>query len=123
MAKEAWSLTEKDLEDIPPLLGRSDSQKDSYKTALILTEKKYPKFCQLTKEHVEGDSMEDYLEDFSGWFAREQIWTKQNTWLATNGKLNSLGLVKEMLKYKFRDHDLWKSWWTEMRSNFKRAAE
>jgi hypothetical protein len=39
----------------------------------------------------------------SGWFAREQIWTKPNTWLATNGKLNSLGLVKEMLKNKFRD--------------------
>jgi hypothetical protein len=47
------------LLSIPPILGCSDSQKDSYKTALVyvnqyaLTEKKYPKFRQRTKEHVE----------------------------------------------------------------------
>ena len=51
----AWSLTATDLEDLPPLLGRSDSQKNAYRTALIymnryaVTEKKYPKLNQMTK--------------------------------------------------------------------------
>ena len=127
----AWSLTATDLEDLPPLLGRSDSQKNAYRAALVymnryaVTEKKYPKLNQMTKEHVEGDCIEGYLQDYGGWFAREKILTKPKIFLATDSKVIGFGLAKEILQHKFKEHDLWKrdetGWWTEMRSDFKKS--
>jgi hypothetical protein len=128
-----WALTDEDMKEIPSLLGRSDSQKKAYETAMVymnryaVTEKLYPKLINMTKEHVEGDCMEEYLEDFALWLAREQIVTRQKTFLSTDSKAISFGLVKELLRLKFKEHDLWKrdesSWWTKMRSDFKREAE
>ena len=128
-----WALTDEDMKEIPSLLGRSDSQKKAYETAMVymnryaVTEKLYPKLINMTKEHVEGDCMEEYLEDFALWLAREQIVTRQKTFLSTDSKAISFGLVKELLRLKFKEHDLRKrdesSWWTKMRSDFKREAE
>jgi hypothetical protein len=76
---------------------------------------------------VEGDNLLDLIEDLAGWFASEQIFTKQKTWLQTDSKAVSLGLMKELFCHKFSDHELWKkeesSWWTDLRRNFKRACE
>ena len=112
----AWSLTVTDPEDLPPLLGRSliarrmhtGLQPLVYMNRYAVTEKQYPKLNQMTKEHVEGDCMEDYLQDYGGWFARERILTKQKTFLATDSKVISFGLAKEILRHKFKEHYLWK---------------
>ena len=106
MATLPWYLTEANLEDIPALMGRSSKQRDSYKTALLymnrflLNEDKYLRIRDLMNEHVEGDSLKDLLEDYCGWFACEQIWTKQKTWLSTDSKVISIGLAKEILCHK-----------------------
>ena len=80
----------------------------------------------MTNEHVEGNCMEDYLQDYGGWFARERILTKQKTFLATDSKVISFGLAKDILRHKFKEHDLWKrdetGWWTEMHSDFKKES-
>jgi len=71
--------------------------------------------------------LEDYLQDYGGWFARERILTKQKTFLATDSKVISFGLAKDILRHKFKEHDLWKrdetGLWTEMRSDFKKESD
>jgi hypothetical protein len=71
--------------------------------------------------------LEDYLQDYGGWFARERILTKQKTFLATDSKVISFGLAKDILRHKFKEHDLWKrdetGWWTEMCSDFKKESD
>ena len=71
MAEQSF-VTDTDLVDIPPLLGRSDSQKHAYVTALgylnqfLVSGGKFPRFRDLTNDHVEGDNLLDLLEDLAG---------------------------------------------------------
>lgn len=124
--------TDTDLADIPSLLGRSDSQRQAYITALgylnqyLTSEGKYPRFLHLTQENLVEDNLIDMLEDLAGWFAKKQFFTKQKSWLGTDSKLVSFGLIKELFRHKFREHDLWKrdesTWWTDLRKHFKKAC-
>lgn len=84
-------------------------------------------FEQLTPEHVEGDNLQKFMRGFYIWLAETPFSTKQNTWLATDQKVLYQRSAKQVMRERFKDHDLFSvqnnDWHEEITALFKKQCQ
>lgn len=114
-------------------LGRADKTISGYDAAIghmnkYLNELGFPEFKELKPQHVEGDNLQNILENIGVLFAAERIRTKQNTWMGTSTKKNRFKEMKQVLSLRFKNHEDFKSsggeeWFKDMLERFVKQCE
>jgi len=77
-------------------------------------------------EHMEGEHLKNFLENFGNWLARTSFLTKQRTPLGNKSKEEYFKTAKEVLKLKFSSHPCFHDaplWFTDMKHRFDKECK
>ena len=77
-------------------------------------------------EHMEGEHLKNFLENFGNWIARTSFLTKQRTPLGNKSKEEYFKTAKEVLKLKFSSHPCFHDaplWFTDMKHRFDKECK
>ena len=124
----------KSPENVRPLAlpaGKKKAEKtaEGYSGGLLyinkfLNEKKFPQFCDLTEEHVEGDHMANFLDNIFHWFATTSFKIPSG-WLANSSKETRFKQIKQVFKEKFSRHELMhnEDYWVDTKKWFDKKIK
>lgn len=88
-----------------------------------------PQLEQLTAGHVAGERLQKLLENVGYWLANTPLQTRQNDkkWLDRQSKIDHFHRMRDLLKKKFTDHDLFNGddndWFSDMERSFKNECD
>jgi hypothetical protein len=77
-------------------------------------------------EHMEGEHLKNFLENFGNWLARTSFLTKQRAPLGNKSKEEYFKTAKEVLKLKFSSHPCFRDaplWFTDMKHRFDKECK
>jgi hypothetical protein len=81
---------------------------------------------ELTDEHMEGEHLKNFMENFGKWLARTKFDTKQKTSLGNKTKEEYFKMSKEVLKLRSSDHPCFNDapvWFPDMKRRFDKECK
>lgn len=107
---------------------QSDKTMDGYDTGVnyineYLIDHEHPSFDELTEQDVEEDRLENYLENIFHLIATTNFPTPSG-FLVASTKVKYFSYIKNVLKHKFPQRDIWKSedYWKAALKDFRTSC-